>query len=185
MSQAADASTAVDAHVLLQRWAEGDRESGARLYRLYFPMIYRFFRTKVSEGVEDLVQSTFAAGLEARDRFRGDSKFSTFLYGVARNQLLSHFRKVDKHRAAALEVSVADFGTSPSGHLARDEAQRRLYDALCGLPIDHQIAIELHYWEGLSSREIAEIVGEPEPTVRTRIRRARIKLRAVLAPNEA
>ena len=166
-----------DAAELLRQWAKGDEEAGAELYRAHFPMVWRFFRTKLVEGVEDLVQSTFLAALEAHERFRGDAKFSTFLYSIARNQLLMHFRKVDKHRAAALDYSVADMGTSPSAMLARDETQRRLYEAMCGLPLDHQIALELFYWEGLGSAEVAEIVGTPEATVRTRLRRARQRLR--------
>ena len=166
-----------EAAELLRRWAAGDEEAGAELYRAHFPMVWRFFRTKVAEGVEDLVQSTFLAALEAQERFRGDSKFSTFLYAIARNQLLMHYRKRDKHRAASLDFSVADMGTSPSAVLARDDTQRRLYEAMCGLPLDHQIALELFYWEGLGSAEVAEIVGTPESTVRTRLRRARLRLR--------
>ena len=169
-----------DAADLLHRWADGDEEAGAALYKAHFPMVWRFFRTKVAEGIEDLVQSTFLAALEAHQRFRGDAKFSTFLYSIARNQLLMHYRKVDKHRAAALDFSVADMGTSPSAMLARDDAQRRLYDAMCGLPLDHQIALELFYWEGLGSAEVADIVGAPESTVRTRLRRARLRLREQL-----
>ena len=165
---------------LLQRWSEGDEEAGEQIYRRHFPMVYRFFRTKVAEGVEDLVQATFLACLEARDRFRGDSKFSTFVYGVARNQLLAHFRKVDRDRCGSLDFSVADVGTSPSGILGRNEAERALYEAMASLPVDHQIALELFYWEGLPSREIADVLDAPESTIRTRLRRARKRLQEAI-----
>lgn len=167
---------------LLHRWGDGDEKAGQELYDRHFPRIYRFFRTKLTDGVDDMVQSTFLACLEARTRYRGEGKFSTFIYGVARNQLLAHFRKRKSRgrMAGALVHSVADLGPSPSTVLGRDDEERRLYDSICRLPIDLQIALELFYWEDVPSREIASILSVPESTVRSRLRRARLQLRKAL-----
>ncbi len=167
---------------LLLRWGDGDEPAGQELYDRHFPRVYRFFRTKVADGVEDLVQATFLACLEARERYRGEGKFSTFIYGVARNQLLAYFRKRKSRgrMAAPLQHSVADLGPSPSTMLGRDAEERRLYESICRLPIDLQISLELFYWEDVPSREIAAILDVPESTVRSRLRRARLALRKAL-----
>lgn len=173
---------------LLLRWGDGDEPAGQELYDRHFPRVYRFFRTKVADGVEDLVQATFLACLEARERYRGEGKFSTFIYGVARNQLLAYFRKRKSRgrMAAPLQHSVADLGPSPSTMLGRDAEERRLYESICRLPIDLQISLELFYWEDVPSREIAAILDVPESTVRSRLRRARLQLRKALdLPDEA
>ena len=173
---------------LLLRWGDGDEPAGQQLYDRHFPRVYRFFRTKVADGVEDLVQATFLACLEARERYRGEGKFSTFIYGVARNQLLAHFRKRKSRgrMAVPLQHSVADLGPSPSTMLGRDAEERRLYESICRLPIDLQISLELFYWEDVPSREIAAILDVPESTVRSRLRRARLQLRKALdLPDEA
>ena len=167
---------------LLQRWGRGDEAAGRELYDRHFSMVYRFFRTKVVEGIDDLVQSTFLACLEARDRYRGEGKFSTFVYGIARNMLLTHFRKTKwgNRIVDAATTSVADVGPSPSSMLGRNDRELRLYEAITSLPIDLQIALELFYWEDVPSREVAEIVGVPESTIRSRLRRARQQLRRAL-----
>lgn len=173
---------------LLLRWGDGDDAAGQELYDRHFPRVYRFFRTKVADGVEDLVQATFLACLEARGRYRGEGKFSTFIYGVARNQLLAHFRKRKSRgrMAAPLEHSVADLGPSPSTVLGKNADEQRLYESICRLPVDLQISLELFYWEDVPSREIASILDVPESTIRSRLRRARIQLRKALdLPDEA
>jgi RNA polymerase sigma-70 factor (ECF subfamily) len=124
----------------------------------------------------------------SRTRYRGEGKFSTFIYGVARNQLLAHFRKRKSQgrMSAPLQHSVADLGPSPSTVLGRDAEERRLYEAICRLPLDLQIALELFYWVDVPSREIAAILSEPESTIRSRLRRARLQLRKALdLPDEA
>ena len=92
--------------------------------------------------------------------------------------------------AAAGTVSAAESTTlgiqthyapeTPSGKLARAEAAALLNAALANIPVDDQIAIELAYWEELSGAEIAAVLEIPEPTARSRLVRARAKLRRAL-----
>ena len=167
---------------LLQRWGEGDADAGEALIERHFAPLYRFFRNKVDRGIDDLVQQTFLGCLEARDRFRADSSFRTFLLSIARYQLYSHYRKASKHAPPDFSMtSMADLATSPSGLLARKDESQLLLAALRRLPIDLQVAIELYFWEDLRGHEIAESLGLPVPTAYGRVRRAREQLREELA----
>lgn len=165
---------------LLEAWRAGDVDSGEQLFRRYVGQLERFFRNKLDRGAEDLIQNTFLACVEARDRFRGSSSFRTYLFGIAHNLLLAHYRR--QRRAIDFEhTSVVDLGASPSGPLSRREEHDALLRALRCIPLDYQIVLELAYWEDLSGPEIGEILQLPPNTVRSRLARARAALRDALA----
>lgn len=168
---------------LLAAWREGNTEAGGELYERYFPVVHRFFRFKVDEAVVvDLVQATFAAWVETRDRFRGESSYRAYVLAVARHKLLDHYRAGARRRDVAIEdVSLAALDPSPSSLLRRGYAQRRLLDAIRALPLDLQILVELRYWEELAGPELAEVLGVPEGTIRSRLRRAQEALREHIA----
>ncbi len=159
---------------LLEAWRSGDSASGDALFERWFDTLYRFFRNKVGEGVEDLVHDTFLACREGKG-FRGESSFKTWLFTVARHTLYAHLKKLQRRgeELDADEVSIASLGTSPSGLLARAGEQRLLLHALRAIPVDLQIALELFYWEDLDGPDIAAALEIPEGTVRSRLRRAR------------
>src|SRR5690606_27370383 len=79
---------------LLDAWRRGDGRSGELLFRRYFAQLNRFFRNKTDTGAEDLIQTTFLACVEGRDRFRESSSFRTYLFGIAHNVLCAHYRRV-------------------------------------------------------------------------------------------
>ena len=167
---------------LLEAWRDGDEAAGGNLFDRYFDALYRFFRNKVRDGSEDLVQATFLSCVASRDRFRGDSTFRSYLFTVARSKLYDHLRSRRRldGRLDFTEVSVADLGTSPSGVVARREEEQLLQLALQRLPLELQIAIELFYFEGLSGSEVATVLEIAEGTVRSRLRRALAMLRQVI-----
>lgn len=164
---------------LLTRWRSGDKTAGNDLVRRHFSGVYRFFRSKLDAGVEDLTQQTFLAVAEGRDRFRAEGSFKAYLFGIARRQLMLALR--GRYRAgkvfAPAEHSVQDLvpgvGPSPSQAAASVRDQEILLGALRGIPVDFQIAVELHYWEGMSVNEIAEATGVATGTVKSRLHRAR------------
>ncbi len=157
---------------LLERWRGGDTRAGNALFERHFESIYRFFLHKVADDATDLVQRTFLACTEARDRFRGASSFRTYLFAIARNELLVFFRKRRQDTDAGAS-SVADLAPSPSTALVRRLEHRLLLEALRTIPLDLQIALELHYWEEMSATEIAEVLEVPVGTAKSRLRRAR------------
>ena len=163
---------------LLLAWREGDRAAGQELFERHYPTVERFFRNKVSEP-EDLIQQTFVACVEATARFRGDSKFRTFLLGIATNVLRTYYRELHKKRGehgSFHESSMVDLGQSPSRIVADREEEQLLLAALRRLPIELQLVLELRYWEHLKHEELAEILGHPRSTINTRLRRARVLL---------
>lgn len=164
---------------LLQQWRGGDRTAGNALFTRHFRSLFRFFRTKVADEIaEDLTQVSFLACVDGRDKFRGASSFRTYLFAVGRNQLFMHFRKKGRADSDSVfgTVSILDLGAGPSTVVAAKAEQRLLLRALRRIPVDFQIAIELYYWEGVSTAEIAVVLEVPEGTVRSRLTRARAHL---------
>ena len=163
---------------LVDRWREGDADAGDELFGRHFEALYRFFRNKIDGPVDDLVQATFLACADSRERFRGASTFRTFAFAIARRVLFDHLREryALGDKADPSERSVADLGTSPSQFVAKRREQRLLLHALRHLRLDYQIALELSFWEELSGPEIGEVLGVPEATARTWLRRAKIEL---------
>jgi RNA polymerase sigma-70 factor (ECF subfamily) len=164
----------------LEAWRGGDREAGRELLERHYEPLARFFRNKVGVDAPELVQRTMLACIESRDRFRGTASFRTYLFTIARNELCAHFRRSGREVDLG-ERSIADLGTSPSAALGRRQEQRLLLEALRRVSIDAQITLELYYWEGLDTREIAEVLGIPAATVRSRLRLARDAVEAQLA----
>jgi len=170
---------------LLQAWRDGDNRAGKELFERHFKALRRFFTNKVDlNEVEDLMQRSFMGCVEAVERFRGDASFRTFLFAIARRQLYKHFRDQrvkDGRRADDLSVtSVAELGRSPSSILGARQEGAMLLQALQHISVDHQTVLELHYWEQLSTEDIASICDITTTTVRTRLHRARHALRGVL-----
>ena len=165
---------------LLEAWSGGDRLAGNELFERHFESVRRFFDNKVNGDVEDLIQHTFMGCMEGLPRFRRASSFRTFLFGVARNVLREFFReKLRLGREGDFEEAKAvDAADGPSTIIAHKREQRVLLEALRRLPLDIQVLLELHYWERLRGRELAEILGINENTVRSRLRRARELLEA-------
>lgn len=170
---------------LVLAWREGDKEAGRELLERHFVGVFAFFRDKVPEAASDLAQQTFLGAVEARDRFDATRSFKAYLFGIARNHLLMHFRARYRGTDPLGEKSVEALTRSPSAVWAEHEQHRLLLHALRRLPLDHQIAIELFYWEGLRGAEIAEVLGVPPGTVRSRLTRAREALRDELQLLEA
>ncbi|MGE0321241.1 MAG: RNA polymerase sigma factor [Polyangiaceae bacterium] len=174
---------------LLEAWCSGDDTAGQELFRLHFDSIYRFFARKVRNDVADLVQQTFLGAAESRGRIHADSSMRAYLLGVAHNKLLMHFRA--SSRDANLDFSTSsllDVSPSPSEALAEKHELQLLEAALCRIPLELQIAVELYYWEELTGPQLAEVLGVPEGTARSRLRRGiellRVALRELPASDE-
>ncbi|MEM6994485.1 MAG: sigma-70 family RNA polymerase sigma factor [Myxococcota bacterium] len=164
---------------LLAAWRAGDREAGDALTRLHYHAILRFFELKVTGPVEDLTQRTFLALVEGRERLRDGASFRAYLYGIARKQVLKYVEA--KEREARLDrfdgPPARSVVTSLSTVVARQEEQVVVLRALASLPMEFQIALGLHYLDGLRSREIADVLEIPTSTVTSRLSRARALLR--------
>jgi RNA polymerase sigma factor (sigma-70 family) len=163
---------------LLEAWRQGDAKAGNQLFDRYFDVLFRFFRNKVSEGAEDLVQQTFLALVQSRDSFRGDSSFRTYLFTAARSKLYTYLDRRARDGVVDYGItSCLDLGISPSAAYEKNQQHRELLQALRMLPVDLQVALELFYFERVRGPELAAVIGVPEGTVRSRLRRGRELLR--------
>lgn len=168
-------------HDLLDRWSAGDRAAGETLFARHYDAIYRFFANKSREP-DELVQAAFINCIRAKEHFRRQSSFRTFLFAIARNTLLHHLRSLRRTQLFDPEhSSIAAVMTTPTTRIARKEDQDRLRAALRALPVEQQTLLELHYWEDLDAAALGEVFEQPPGTMRVRLHRAREALRAVLA----
>ena len=165
---------------LLQRWRDGDVTAGNGLLARHFAGLYRFFVGKVARDVDDLIQQTLLACVEGRDRIRGDGQasFRGYLYAIARNVLYGYYRGRSHERFDALLTSLEDLAPSPSQVLDCAAEARVLAAALRRIPLDAQVLLELHYWEGLTHQELSEVLALSLGVVKGRIHKAKAQLRA-------
>jgi RNA polymerase sigma-70 factor (ECF subfamily) len=168
---------------LLAAWRAGDATAGQVLFARHFRRIYRFFATKCGAEADELVQGTFLACVRAKDQFRGESSFSTYLFTVARHELFRvlALRKRDRERLDFSVSSIAELAPTPGTQIAGRQDRVQLLRALQQLPVDQQTLLELHYWEGVEIGELAEIFESPAVTIRSRLHRARNALRELMA----
>ncbi len=168
---------------LLEAWRSGDRASGERLIERHYESVLRFFRTKSGEDADDLVQRTFLRCAEPKNRYRGDSSFRAFLFGIARNVLYEYIRSRVRDRKVDPDFgvsSVLDLNPRASTIAFRKAEQQLLVQALQRVPIEIQMAIELYYWEELSIDELAQALAVPPGTIKSRLHRGRQLLREAM-----
>ncbi|MCA9704976.1 MAG: sigma-70 family RNA polymerase sigma factor [Myxococcales bacterium] len=166
---------------LLQAWRAGDLHAANDLLRRHFGRIFRYFDRHVSgPEAEDLTQRTFEACVTTRDRLRDDASFRAYLLGIARKQLLRHF-EYKRPRGTELppsQLDLQDIRTSPSGVMVRHDQQRLFLDALAPLPAEYREVLELFFWQDRTMPEIAEQLGVPLGTVKSRLHRGKALLRS-------
>ncbi|MBC8070579.1 MAG: sigma-70 family RNA polymerase sigma factor [Deltaproteobacteria bacterium] len=167
---------------LLAGWRGGDKSAGSELFRRYFDALYRFFVGKLPDEAEDLIQSTWMACVRYTEQVAAATSFRAYLFTMARNELCRALRQRKPREQLDFGVtSLRDLSPSPRTAAAAGEEERALLAALRTLPLDLQLLLELHYWEELSTSELAGVLEIPQGTVKTRIRRARELLESALA----
>ncbi len=139
--------------------------------------MFRFFCSKAEAAAEDLTQETLLACVRGKDQIRVEHRFRAYMFAVARRVLYGHYDRHERRRDVPLgSLSVVDLSPGITGVVAKHQEERLFLEALRSLPLDYQIALELHTWEELSGSEIAAVLEVPEGTVRSRLRRARQQL---------
>lgn len=140
-----------------------------------------------SEDAADVVQEAFLNAYQALHSFKGESEFFTWLYRIAFNTAISLKRK--KRASVSLDAGGPDAGVEPDdpsdyvkpgAALERTEEESQLQEALNRLSHEHREVLVLKDIEGMKYEEIADILGVPVGTVRSRLHRARLELRELL-----
>lgn len=176
---------------LVAQLRAGDREAIEQAYVAHHAVIRSFARRLVGDeaAAEDIVHETFVSLPRAIRRFRGEASLRSFLIGVAANHSRRFVRSAIRRRRAAdrlaereeLRVTTVD----ATDELIRKRLADRLFAALDRIPLDQRIVFVLCEAEQRTSVEVAEIVGAPEGTVRTRLFHAKRKLRELLGGEDA
>jgi RNA polymerase sigma-70 factor (ECF subfamily) len=160
---------------LLEAWRAGDKAAGEALLRKHYVSVLRYFQLHATWVAEDLTQRTFLACAERLAMIRSGAAFRTFVFVVARNELISYVRRSatsEEHRRF-VQGSPAAANTGLSTLLSRRREQVLLLRAMACLAPDLQTALALCYWEDMNSTEIGEVLEIPASTVRSRLARAR------------
>lgn len=164
----------------------GRREACAALIHAHYQGVYRFLLhlTRDVSLAEDLTQDTFATVWEKIGSFAGRSSLSTWLYRIARSKLVDVHRRLRRGAEIHDQVGRQAAGAEPPGPLdavIADDQIRHLYEQLQRLEPEDRALLVLHYLQGLSYRELADVVDEPVNTVKWRVREALEQLRALFA----
>lgn len=177
-----EAMTRTDAAVVAASLT--DPRAFAELFDRHWPRIHRWCVSRAGAAGEDLAAETFRVAFDGRARYdpRNDDA-APWLYGIATNLLRRWFRGAERGRRATARLDRGQQPDLADEALARVEAQRlgpALAAALAEVPAADRDALLLHAWADLTYEQIAQATGVPVGTVRSRIHRARTRLRAHL-----
>ncbi|MBU2603020.1 MAG: sigma-70 family RNA polymerase sigma factor [Actinobacteria bacterium] len=152
--------------------SRNDPDAFSRLYRLYFPQVFTFINFRVSsrEDAEDLANIVFEKALCAIDRYRPKpAQFSTWLYTIAKNSIIDHYRRrrlpVDDE-AEASAIASTDCSADPVACLLDQERKRTLREALHALTDEQREVVECRFFFELSIQETAQAMDKTEGAVK-------------------
>jgi RNA polymerase sigma-70 factor, ECF subfamily len=179
---------------LVGRVKAGDVSAYEELVRMYDRRVFRIAQhiTQNREDAEDVVQDAFLKAYQNLDRFKGDSKFYTWLVRIAVNEALMKLRKRRNSRVVSMDDDVeteegsmprefADWSPNPEQLYGQDETAEILRKTIQGLPPTFRTVFVLRDVEGLSTEETAQMLDLSVPAVKSRLLRARLQLRERLA----
>ena len=143
------------------------------------------------EDAEDLAQESFVKAFRSIASFQGRSRFYTWLYSIAINVVISHRRKMASRRRSAHVslhegptgqpgIDVLDRSDPPEAATERREVGERIEQAIAELDDDYRTVVVLRDIEGFDYESIAQVLGCPQGTVKSRLHRARLALRELL-----
>jgi RNA polymerase sigma-70 factor, ECF subfamily len=180
---------------LMHAYRDGNPRAFELLLARHERMVWNFLRRSVGDPTlaEDLLQEVFLRVIKARAEWKGEAKFTTWVYAIARNLCVDHARRAVHRDARSLDAPTRrdDDGETLHDHLAsptRDaeglasdgQVRARVDQAIAALPADQREVFLLREVMDMPFAEIAAVVGAPEPTVKSRMRYALERLREAL-----
>jgi RNA polymerase sigma-70 factor (ECF subfamily) len=173
----------LEEHGLIRDAQEGDRRAFAALVERYWDRLYRYLYhlTHDRHTAEDLAQETFLKALGHLDSFRPGTNFGAWLFRIAHNAWVNQARGAARDRRP-MPDHLPGREEDPVEQVLTQESLQLLARAVGRLPAEFRAAFLLRAEEGLSFRQIADVLGLTEETARWRVFKARQKLLSVLAP---
>lgn len=188
-----DATAAVSDEQLMLAYRDGDAGAFDTLYRRHKGPVYRYMLRQCRDaGVADeLFQDVWMNLIRARESYTVQAKFTTYIYKLAHNRLIDHYRKHghaamvsfddDSEDAPVLAEPAAAPRDEPERHLDVKQQAAKLLDLLGALPEAQREAFVMQYEGGMSVEEIAGATGVTRETAKSRLRYALAKIREGLA----
>jgi RNA polymerase sigma-70 factor (ECF subfamily) len=182
-----------DDHRLIAECLQGSTASFGALVRRYQDRLYNTVYRLVdnAEDAQDVVQEAFLNAYQSLDSFKGDALFFTWLYRIAVNTAISLKRKKrvlaripDRNGEVIMEPADPSDLNRPGHALEQAEQEQKLYRGLARLSPEHRAVLVMKELDGQKYEEIADKLGVPIGTVRSRLHRARLELRELLEQEE-
>ena len=167
---------------LMLAYRDGDPGAFEMLYARHRGALYRFVLRSLKDRAiaEELFQEAWIRVIEARERYAPSAKFTTWLYTIAHNLLVDHWRRKGLSLVSLETDDVPVESANPARQLEGREALARFLRALEALPPAQREAFLLHEEAGLSVAEIAAATGSNEEAAKSRLRYAMAKLKTVV-----
>lgn len=162
---------------------EGSEKAFRKLVERYHPMAYAVVRGVLGDrsDVEDVAQEVFIKVFRGLPGFRGNAKFSTWVYTIARNEAINAVRRTDPAGTSIEDVVVETPEDSrPDEQYRRKIRREHLERCLSEIDENHRLVLELRYMGEMSYTEISDVTGLPIGTVKTYIHRAKVALKKVM-----
>ena len=174
-----------EAH-LVARIAGEDQHAFEVLYRIYYRRLTRFLErvTRRPHAIEEILDDTMLAVWRKAGTFNGSSQVSTWIFAIAYRMALKSLKRDRNWVRNLFDDREEASAPSPEAALIECQARSRIQRLLADLSPEQRAVVELTYYHGCAYKEIAEIVGCPVDTVKTRMFHARRKLKAVLIAEE-
>lgn len=167
---------------LMTAYARGDTGAFERLYRRHRGPLYRYILKQVGDAAtaNDLYQGSWEKIIRARKRYRASSPFRAWMYRVARNHVIDHFRRV-RPTAELRPEAIEAPNPGPDEGLAEWQQAQRLGAAIEALPAEQKEALLLRLEGGLDLHSIARVTGVGPETAKSRLRYAVARLKVAVA----
>lgn len=170
---------------LIRQIAVGNEDALRRLYDAYGQRMvaYALRITGDMAAAEEAVQESLVAVWQGAGKYRGDSRAITWLLGIVHHKALNQVRgravaSLDAHESLANDPPASD--PLPDEQVIAHEQRRMVRAGLKALSLEHRLALELVFYQGLSLNEVAEVCGCPVGTVKSRLNYAKASLRGAL-----
>ena len=167
---------------LMLAYRDGNAGAFETLYGRHRARLYRFVLRSVKERgmAEELFQDVWMRVIEARNRYAPKARFTTWLYSIAHNRLVDHWRRKGLSVVDLENVEVEGNSPNPERQAEARQSLERFAKALEALPPAQREAFLLHEEAGMSVPEIAQATGAGEEAAKSRLRYAIAKLRTAV-----
>ncbi len=158
---------------LMHRYAKGDAKAFDQLYARHRAPLYRYFIRQVNNPAtaNDLYQGAWEKIIKARGSYRPASPFKVWMYRIAHNHLVDHYRRMRPEDSVEADT-LSDTRSDPSQGVIENEQNELLRAGITALPVEQRNTLLLQLETGLKMEEIAKVTGVGRETVKSRLRYA-------------